>query len=904
MLTDILAQRTYEDIDFQSYEGGSMRWLWKSIAENVTSGVPYKTEFNVDSIVESLSLSSPDDTPVPQFQKGVRNFRSSRSTGESRNVLLHDGVPYEHHEYNLWNKKYDVLRGRHYDEYVFDATDNTLHQYTIYSLLSTLTEQGISPNFPSILQSRVASSDAEHYSEAEVIVHQYRESRDTIKLSDFLTSALEVKSTSRVLCEELCSTDEEFAYFKDYSTKNRLGPLCGNRQLLVFYALLDNIIRQLTLSLVALQEVFSGMLLDIDLDDIHVHVIRSDAPVRYKNKTLFESETLDYNLSFGTVQVPNLGLLLHFSQFPHANVTITRSTFSNLSGISSNAVVFRQDLSTVLVGNKGKYSALSPSPMTRIWNIDFFDSCVDLTLFINLLNTMVVNDVHVHPAIVKFYDGEAKMSAISSLSKFEKDEKYAYSNWVNWFFQADRYRYGLISNVRSAFEWVSGSLLNYAIPPEVHTLSPVEYWKYLNEKVGSEEFVDQESVIRYQESVGDNVRHLVSEFAKEKRGTVKGRSLEINLVDQKDPEAVLRKLVETVGDPTEIVLEDMSSDTKLTDEINKLNRNSGAFIGGGRQGQAFSATGEFKSVVANEIVNANQVFAARGNTKAPNTQHFVIKRCLPVPSSSISCPVNKEHNRFCEDTVNEFMASIILSNLYTSGISPNVINVNGGFQVPLKEKDPEQDEWASELGSQISASVRTASDISESFSLSSVDSQLVAAIYEGMQQNRRAKSVASIVMDYLSLPLDLTKSAAKFVWKVSGETVAKVTSAVAKTPVSTEAMVIPCVALEYVDTDMEHVNKLIAQVQSYLYSHGVPLLDVPSRRKILNNIVLQLLCVLYVYQRMFRGMHNDLHRGNVFIKLCDGTPFRGTTLKDLRYFEYVVNGELYKIPNLRYFLKV
>jgi len=82
----------------------------------------------------------------------------------------------------------------------------------------------------------------------------------------------------------------------------------------------------------------------------------------------------------------------------------------------------------------------------------------------------------------------------------------------------------------------------------------------------------------------------------------------------------------------------------------------------------------------------------------------------------------------------------------------------------------------------------------------------------------------------------------------------------------------------------------------------------PTSEQYIENALFQVLCGLETFHKYFQGMHNDLHPGNIFIKLVDsdlyGPPGQQKPLKDYTHFEYNVRGVNYRIPNLGFIVKI
>src|SRR6056297_115019 len=77
-----------------------------------------------------------------------------------------------------------------------------------------------------------------------------------------------------------------------------------------------------------------------------------------------------------------------------------------------------------------------------------------------------------------------------------------------------------------------------------------------------------------------------------------------------------------------------------------------------------------------------------------------------------------------------------------------------------------------------------------------------------------------------------------------------------------------------------------------------------SPEEYFRNLLAQTTIALYQFQYYLKGMHNDFHPGNIFIKYCDETIYNGQKLKDIKYFEYNIEGVEYRIPNFGFLVKL
>ena len=80
---------------------------------------------------------------------------------------------------------------------------------------------------------------------------------------------------------------------------------------------------------------------------------------------------------------------------------------------------------------------------------------------------------------------------------------------------------------------------------------------------------------------------------------------------------------------------------------------------------------------------------------------------------------------------------------------------------------------------------------------------------------------------------------------------------------------------------------------------------VPPASEFVRNALFQVVVVLYQFQRYFRGMHNDAHLGNFFVKLCDSsTLYGGVPLSQIKTFDYDIEGRKFSIPNMGFLIKI
>jgi len=125
--------------------------------------------------------------------------------------------------------------------------------------------------------------------------------------------------------------------------------------------------------------------------------------------------------------------------------------------------------------------------------------------------------------------------------------------------------------------------------------------------------------------------------------------------------------------------------------------------------------------------------------------------------------------------------------------------------------------------------------------------------------------------------------------------------------------------MEKINGTLGSINKIIHTLQSTLYKKTTRVLkddvattkankllinDIPHRDDYIKNVMFQVCAALKDFQ-LIKGMHNDLHADNVFLKLCDDTEYKpagsdkAQTLKDTDVFEYNY-GDIghFRLPNM------
>ncbi len=120
----------------------------------------------------------------------------------------------------------------------------------------------------------------------------------------------------------------------------------------------------------------------------------------------------------------------------------------------------------------------------------------------------------------------------------------------------------------------------------------------------------------------------------------------------------------------------------------------------------------------------------------------------------------------------------------------------------------------------------------------------------------------------------------------------------------------PYIVMELIDGSMGKFPSFVSKLHSYYINvlHK-PLHEIPTSSVLLDNAILQTMMALHTFQYELKGMHNDLHLDNVFLKICDDTPFNGKPLKDYEFFEYTMHlpgrdPVPVRIPNMGFIVKL
>lgn len=131
-----------------------------------------------------------------------------------------------------------------------------------------------------------------------------------------------------------------------------------------------------------------------------------------------------------------------------------------------------------------------------------------------------------------------------------------------------------------------------------------------------------------------------------------------------------------------------------------------------------------------------------------------------------------------------------------------------------------------------------------------------------------------------------------------------------KVPSRSKDFTFPYLVMELIDGSMDKFPAFVAKLHSYFINvmHKEDK-DIPSSSLLLDNALLQAFMALHTFQYELKGMHNDLHLGNLFLKICDDTLFNGKPLKEYEYFEYTLHTHgrdpiPVKIPNMGFIVKL
>lgn len=110
--------------------------------------------------------------------------------------------------------------------------------------------------------------------------------------------------------------------------------------------------------------------------------------------------------------------------------------------------------------------------------------------------------------------------------------------------------------------------------------------------------------------------------------------------------------------------------------------------------------------------------------------------------------------------------------------------------------------------------------------------------------------------------------------------------------------------MEAIDGDMQHFNDIVEMLQDHLVKNNTAPEKIPRFHDYLDNAVAQIICALAQFQDHLQGMHDDFHAENVMIKICDDTRFNGHALSSYEHFDYDINGDKIRIPNLGFIIKI
>lgn len=107
--------------------------------------------------------------------------------------------------------------------------------------------------------------------------------------------------------------------------------------------------------------------------------------------------------------------------------------------------------------------------------------------------------------------------------------------------------------------------------------------------------------------------------------------------------------------------------------------------------------------------------------------------------------------------------------------------------------------------------------------------------------------------------------------------------------------------MEKMNGDMGDLESMVAKFQLYYSNKSLPC---PSFDEYLNNVVAQVCIALMQFHQYFHGMHNDLHMGNIFLKICDETLYDSKPIKDHTDFVFKNDKLKCKIANIGILAKI
>jgi serine/threonine protein kinase len=258
------------------------------------------------------------------------------------------------------------------------------------------------------------------------------------------------------------------------------------------------------------------------------------------------------------------------------------------------------------------------------------------------------------------------------------------------------------------------------------------------------------------------------------------------------------------------------------------------------------------------------------------------------------------------ETQTEVLISLMTSRLYTTGKSPHFVEVTGAFTMATgrynkHEKSKKEryvleqdatdamsgDKWSPlTILQRILKGEENILDIARDLSIKENGSEIIKKtrdIYNIIG------SKAEVVDNNINLILSLIEGGGAG----GGEASASVDG--------TQTFIV----MELIDRDMSKMKDVYELLYNNVYK-GVSLMDqdIPSYTECVENAIQQVVIALTLFQHELKGMHRDLHPGNVFVKICDIKQFGKTPLKEHERLKTVVGGVTYSVPNLGFVCKL
>jgi hypothetical protein len=92
-------------------------------------------------------------------------------------------------------------------------------------------------------------------------------------------------------------------------------------------------------------------------------------------------------------------------------------------------------------------------------------------------------------------------------------------------------------------------------------------------------------------------------------------------------------------------------------------------------------------------------------------------------------------------------------------------------------------------------------------------------------------------------------------------------------------------------------------IDSYVDAGYLPE-NIPTYESITTNVIAQVIFSIVTFQTKLGAVHNDLHLGNIFLKLCDDTKYKKKKLCEMTEFVYDIGNKTYKVPNIGILAKI